>query len=258
MVGSKSSREPPPHLRSTNHALRESCEVQNAIPNASLSLDTNLDHNQPTQSDLTNSRKTLYTSCPFCSTKVQYAKDSYNGGFCCSSCSKRIVVKDSGPHNTVLQANQGKSGAPAETLCATQDQPDLSQQKRVPRWEAINLGALDSEEFPPSNMDHETSPSHKLKKLNRAQKAKGLTVSEATLKTRGKEYQRASTEDKSAPSANVNPRVLRNLRSTRRRREIDLGFSSVGKFDTRSSSCGPDLNKDADVISSNAGYYTLI
>ncbi|KAL8088725.1 hypothetical protein AgCh_038490 [Apium graveolens] len=253
MVGSKSSQERPPHLGSTNHALRESCEVQNAIPRASHSLDTNLNNNQPTQSDLTDSRKTLHTSCPFCNTIVQYPKDFYTGGLCCSSCSKRIVVNDSGPHNTVLQANQDKSGAPAETLCVTQDQPDISQQKRVPRLEEINLGALESEKFPPSSMDYERNPTYKLKKLNRAKKAEGLTVSEATLKTRGKEYQRSNTEDKSSPSANVNPSVLRNLRSTRRRREIDLSFGSVGKFDTTSGSRGPDLNRDADVISSSAG-----
>lgn len=238
--------------------MRESSEVQNSIANASHSLETTLDHHQPTQPDQTNSRKTLHTSCPFCNTKVQYDKDSYNGGLCCSSCSKKIVINDSGPHSTVPQANQGKSDAPAETLCATRDQPDLSQQKRVPRWEAINLGALDSEEFPPSSMDKETNPSQKHRKLNGTQKAKGLSVSEATLKTRGKEYQRASTEDRPSPSANVNPRVLRNLTSTRRRREIDLGFGSFKNFDTRSGSSGPNPKKDADVISSSAGYYSLI
>ncbi|KAK1360339.1 hypothetical protein POM88_044813 [Heracleum sosnowskyi] len=258
MVRSKSSREPPPHLRSTNHALGESCELQNAIPNASYSLDTNLDHHQPTQPDPTNSRKTLFTSCPFCNTEVQYSKDSYNGSLCCSSCSKKIVINDLGPHSTVPETNRGKSGAPAETLHATRDQPDLFQQKRVPRWEAINLGALDSGEFPPSSVDNETNPSQKLKKLNRAQKDKGPAVSEATLKTRGKEYQRAGTEDRPSPSTNISPRVLRNLRSTRRIREIDSGVSSVGKFDTRSGSSGPNPEKDVGVISSSAGYYSHI
>lgn len=77
MMHSESFREPPPRLSNTNHVLRESCAVQNAIPNASHSLVTNLDHHQPTQPGLTKSRKTLYTS-PFCNTKLQYAKDSYN------------------------------------------------------------------------------------------------------------------------------------------------------------------------------------
>ena len=255
MMHSISSREPPPRQRSTDHALKESCAVQNAIPNASDSLDTDLDHHQPTQSEVTNRRETLYASCPFCCTKVKYAKNSYNGNLCCSSCSKIFVVKDSGASSIVPQANQGKSNAQAETFHASGDQHDLPQQKRVPKWEAINLGgALDDGEVPPSSMDNEKHSSQKLKKLTRAPKTKDLTISDATLKTRGKEYQRASTEDKLSPRASVTPRVLRNLRSTRRRRETNLGFSSVEKLDARSGSSGPDPKRDACVISSSAGY----
>lgn len=171
---------------------------------------------------------------------------------------KKFVVNDSGPPSTVPQAKQGKYDALAETLSSPQDQPDILQQKRVPRWEAIKLGVLDSGEFPPSSMDNETNPKQKLKKLKRAPKAKDLTISDAILKTRGKDYQRASTEDRVPPRDKVNFKVLRNLRSTRRKPEIKLGFGSVAKFDSRSGSSGPDPKKDADVISLSAGYYALI
>ena len=60
--------------------------------------------------------------------------------------------------------------------------------KRVPKYEAINLGA---------------------------RKPKGIDVDDAILKTRGKEYQHVSTEDNGPPSATVNPREIGNLQSTR-------------------------------------------
>ncbi|KAK1360338.1 Heat shock protein DnaJ [Heracleum sosnowskyi] len=220
MAGSKfSQREQPYHLRSKNHMSRESCAVQSKIPKFSDSLVTKLNHQQSTPPDMLNSKQT-FEICPNCTTKFQYTKDTSNRP-CCPSCSEQIVVNDSSPQSAVPQANKGKSNAPAVKLHSTRGPPALCQQKRVPKWEAINLGP---------------------------RKTKGLDVDDAILKTRGKEYQRVSTEDTVLPSANVNPRESGNLGSTKRRREIDSGSGSVGRFDTRSGSSCPDPEKIADNV----------
>ncbi|KAL1811793.1 hypothetical protein DCAR_0623922 [Daucus carota subsp. sativus] len=215
-----SQREQPYHLRSKNYTLRGSCALQGEIPKFSDSSVTKLKNQQPTQQDLSNSKQT-FEICPFCTVKFQYTKDTSDGGRRCPSCSKRIVVNNSSSRSAVPQASKDKSIAPAGNLRSTRGQPSLCQQKRVPKYEAINLGA---------------------------RKAKGIDVDDAILKTRGKEYQRVSTEDNVPTSTTVNPREIGNLRSTKRRREVPSGSSSVGRFDTRSGSSGPDPEKIADNV----------